>query len=45
MNGDNQELTIQVKEQGMESEDDQDLSVEFDTRAAYKETPIISAMK
>jgi len=35
----------QVKEQGIESEDDQDLSVQFDTRAVYKETPIISAMK
>lgn len=35
----------QVKEQGMESEEDEDLVVHFDSRAVFKETPVIADMK
>ena len=38
-------LTKQVKEQRMESEEDEDLTVQFDTRTVFKETPLIAMMK
>ena len=37
--------TKQVKEQMMEGEEDDDVIVRFDPRAAYKETPAIAIMK
>ena len=36
---------MQVKEQGMDGEEDEELSVQFDTRAVYKETSAIATMK